>query len=41
MRVATDVMFTQISEKANIKKFGDKEAVAMVNEYRPIEKGTM
>ena len=37
MKVATDVMFTQMSEKAGINKFGEKAVVAMVKEYIQIE----
>ena len=38
MKVATDVMFTQISAKAGIKKFREKAVAAMVKEYRQIYK---
>ena len=41
MKVATDVMFTQISAKAGIKKFREKAVAAMVKEYRHIDKGPM
>ena len=41
MKVATDVIFTQISEKAGIKKFGEKAVVATVKEYRQIDKWPM
>ena len=41
MKVATNVMFTQMSEKAGIKKFGEKAMAAMVKQYRQTDKGTM
>ena len=41
MKVATDFMFTQLSTKASIKKFGDKAVVDMVKGYRQIYKGAM
>ena len=41
MKVETDVMFTQMSEKSGIKKFGEKEVAATVKEYKQIEKRTI
>ena len=41
MKIATNVMFTQISEKEGIKKFGEKAAADVVKEYRKIYKGLM
>ena len=41
MQVATDVMFTQMSEKAGIKKSGEKPVTDMVKKYRQIDKGPM
>ena len=40
MKVATDIMFTQMSEKSGIKKKG-KSVAEMVKEFRQIEKGSM
>ena len=40
MKVATDIIFTQMSEKAGIKKSGEKAVVAMVEEYIHIYNGT-
>ena len=34
-------MFTQMSGKDGIKKFGDEEVTDMVREYIQIDKGTM
>ena len=39
MKVATDVIFTQMSAKVAIKKFVEKSVVDMVKEYRHIYKG--
>ena len=41
MKIATNIMFTQMSAKEGIKKFGEKVVAAMVKEYRQIDKGTM
>ena len=41
MKVATEVVFTQISEKVDIKKFLEKKVAVMVKEYKQIEKGPM
>ena len=41
MKVATDVIFTQIYEKAGINKFGEKEVAATVKDYRQIDKWPM
>ena len=41
MKVATNVMFTQMSANDVIKKFGEKAVEAMVKEYRKIDKGPM
>ena len=41
MIVENDVIFTQISAYAGIKKFGKKEVAATVQEYRQIYKDTM
>ena len=41
MKLETEAMFTQMSSKAIIKKFGQKAVVAMVKEYRHINKGPM
>ena len=41
MKIATNFMFTKISAKEGIKKFGEKEAVVMVKKYKQIYKGTM
>ena len=41
MKVATNLMFTQISAKADIKKFREKEVEAMAKQYRQIYKGNM
>ena len=41
MEVATKFMFTQISAKADIKKFGENEVEAMAKQYRQIYKGTV
>ena len=37
VKVATNVMFTHISAKASINKFGEKAVAAMIREFR--EKG--
>ena len=39
MKVATDFTFTQMSENASFKKFGEEAMLAMVKEYRQIDKG--
>ena len=36
LKVATNVTVAQMSEKSDIKKFGDKAVVAIVNQYRQI-----
>ena len=41
MKVATDIMFTQMSVNDSINKFGEKTVVDMIKEYRQIDKGTM
>ena len=41
MKLVTEVMFTQMSAKAGIKKFGDNAVVAIVKEYIQIDKGPM
>ena len=41
MKVATDFMFTQMSEKEGMNKFGEKAVSVMVKEYRHIERGPM
>ena len=38
MKVATNVMFTQMSAKSGIKTFGEKAISAMVKEFRQIKK---
>ena len=39
--VATDVIFTKMSAKSGINKFGEKEVEAMVKNYIQIDKGPM
>ena len=41
MNVATDFMFTQMSAKAGIKKFGQKAVADMVKQYEHRGKETM
>ena len=41
IKLATDVMFVQMSANADINKFGEKAVAAMVKEYRHIDKGPM
>ena len=41
MKVATDFMFTQMSAKTGIKKFGEKAVSAMVKQYKQIYKDPM
>ena len=40
MKVATNFMFTQMSTKVGIKKFGETLMADVVKEYRKIVKGT-
>ena len=40
MKVATNFMFTQMSTKVGIKKFGETLMADVVKEYRQIVKGT-
>ena len=41
MKIETDFMFSKMSAKAGIKKFGEKTVAAMAKKYRQIYKGTM
>ena len=41
MKVATDIMFMQMSAKSGIKKFVEKAVTTMVKEYRHMDKGPM
>ena len=41
MKVATDIMFTKMSAKSGIKKFGEKTVADMIKQYRQINKGPM
>ena len=41
MKTETNVMFTKMSAKTDIKKFGEKAVSSIVKEYNQIEKGTI
>ena len=41
MKVATDVMFTQMSANTDIKKFGEKAVASLVKQYKQINNKPM
>jgi len=41
MKIACDVMFTQMSAKAGIKKFGERAVAALIKEFTQLDRGPM
>lgn len=41
MTIATDVMFTQMSVKTGIKRFGEKAVAAMFKEFKQLNDSTI